>query len=198
MSEQCQPSFSSLLVTVAPSTTSSEIPLPVRTAVVTKSARAPLVMNVLPPLTTKCSPSRCAAVRIAATSEPVSGSVMASAPIFSPARVGRTYRSIRPGLPDATMCGSAMPCVNRAAARPAEPPAWISSSVTTTVSSRSPPEPPTSSGNPIPSNPRAAAVLWSSRGTSPARSQARPRPKCKGAASRGGSRPARRPNSSAS
>ena len=52
MSEQCQPSFSSRRPTVKPgvslSITSSEMPVvpgpPVRTAVVTKSARTPLVM----------------------------------------------------------------------------------------------------------------------------------------------------------
>ena len=60
VSEQCQPSLSSRRVTVNPglsvSMTSRLTPPypspPVRTAVVTKSARAPLVMNVLPPLTT--------------------------------------------------------------------------------------------------------------------------------------------------
>ena len=60
VSEQCQPILRSDRSTVNPgvpaSTTSSETPAwpgpPVRTAVVTKSARTPLVMNVLAPLTT--------------------------------------------------------------------------------------------------------------------------------------------------
>ena len=60
MSEQCQPIFRSDRSTVKPgvpfSTTSSEMPAcpgpPVRTAVVTKSARTPEVMKVLAPLTT--------------------------------------------------------------------------------------------------------------------------------------------------
>ena len=60
MSEHSQPIFSRARSTPKPgvpfSTTSSEIPPcpgpPVRTAVVTKSARTPEVMNVLAPLTT--------------------------------------------------------------------------------------------------------------------------------------------------
>ena len=60
MSEQCHPILRSDRDTVKPgvpfSTTSSEMPPgpgpPVRTAVVTKSARTPEVMKVLAPLTT--------------------------------------------------------------------------------------------------------------------------------------------------
>lgn len=60
VSEQCQPILSSLRVTVNPgvprSTTSSDSPCapgsPVRTTVVTKSARQPEVMKVFAPLTT--------------------------------------------------------------------------------------------------------------------------------------------------
>ena len=60
MSEQCQPSFSSRRPTVKPGvplsiTSSDSAPAPgapVQTAVVTKSARTPLVMKVLTPLTT--------------------------------------------------------------------------------------------------------------------------------------------------
>ena len=59
MSEQCQPILRNARVTVKPgvsvSTTRIEMPPwpgpPVRTAVVTKSARTPEVMNVLAPLT---------------------------------------------------------------------------------------------------------------------------------------------------
>ncbi len=59
MSEQCQPIFFSARSTVKPaipfSITSKLTPAcpgpPVRTAVVTKSARTPLVMKVLAPLT---------------------------------------------------------------------------------------------------------------------------------------------------
>ena len=49
-----------------------------------KSARAPLVMNVLAPLITYSSPSRIAVVRIPATSEPAPGSVIPRQPICSP------------------------------------------------------------------------------------------------------------------
>src|SRR5437763_1490107 len=52
-------------MTVAPSTTSRLSPPSVRTAVVTKSARLPLVMYVLLPFTTKSSPSRRARSRSA-------------------------------------------------------------------------------------------------------------------------------------
>lgn len=69
------------------------------------------------------------------------------------------------------MCGSAMPCVNRAAINPDEPPERMISSVTMIESSRSPPLPPTDSGKPMPSSPTFAAVSCSDRGTSPARSQ---------------------------
>ena len=85
-------------------------------------------------------------MRSPATSEPPSGSVTASAPIRCPASVGRTKRSSWAGSPAATRCGSAMPWVKSAATTPLEPPAWMSSSVTTTRSSRSPPQPPISSG----------------------------------------------------
>jgi hypothetical protein len=48
-----------------------------------KSARTPLVMNVLAPLITYSSPSRTAVVRIPATSDPAPGSVIPRQPIFS-------------------------------------------------------------------------------------------------------------------
>ena len=53
----------------------------------------PLVMNIFVPVMRHTSPSRTARVRIAATSEPASGSVIAIAPIFSPAIAGRSQRS---------------------------------------------------------------------------------------------------------
>lgn len=131
MSEQSQPIFSSLRETVKPgvprSTTMSEIPWapasPVRTTVVTKSARQPEVMKVLAPLMTYSSPSRTAVVRIPATSEPPSGSVTASEPILAPSSVGLTQRSICTGSPAAAICGTAIPQVNSEANRPPEPPA---------------------------------------------------------------------------
>ena len=45
----------------------------------------PLVMYILVPLSTQLSPSRRAVVRIAATSDPASGSVTATAAILRPA-----------------------------------------------------------------------------------------------------------------
>ena len=97
------PIFSSLRETLKPgtvspfssrrSTTSRLIPScafegSVLTTRTMKSARAPLVMNIFEPLTTNSSPSRIAVVRIAATSEPASGSVMPRQPIFSPPIAG--------------------------------------------------------------------------------------------------------------
>jgi hypothetical protein len=96
---------------------------PVRTAVVTKSARQPDVMNVLAPLTTYSLPSRLALVRMPATSDPPSGSVMASDPISSPRRVGRTQRSICAASPAVARCGRAIPDVNNEANTPPEAPA---------------------------------------------------------------------------
>ena len=179
VSEQCQPIFGRARSTVNPavpfSTTSSEMPAapgpPVRTATVTKSARSPLVMKVLVPSTTYASPSRRAVVRMAATSEPPSGSVIARAPIFSPASVGRTNLSTSAGPPDAAMCGSAIPPVNSAAINPLDAPASNIASCTAIVSSRSPPSPPTDSGNETPSSPCLAAARCRDRGTSPASSQ---------------------------
>ena len=128
-------------------------------------------MKVLVPSTTYSSPSRRAVVRMAATSEPPSGSVIARAPIFSPASVGRTNRSTRSGSPDAAMCGSAIPPVNSAAISPLDAPASNIASCTAIVSSRSPPSPPTDSGNETPSSPCLAAARCRDRGTSPASSQ---------------------------
>src|SRR5437763_1064207 len=51
-------------------------------------------------------------MRMPATSEPPSGSVMASAPMSRPSIVGRTQRSICSASPAATRCGSDMPEVN--------------------------------------------------------------------------------------
>src|SRR5699024_10447331 len=89
---------------------SCPVPSPVRTAVVTKSARTPEVMNVFAPETRYSSPSRTALVVMLATSLPPPGSVMPSEPISSPSRVGRTYRSIWSAFPPAAIWGTAMPC----------------------------------------------------------------------------------------
>ena len=58
-----------------------------------------------------------------ATSEPPPGSVTASAPIISPARVGPDEPVDQVGVAAAAMCGSAMPPVNSAAISPLDAPA---------------------------------------------------------------------------
>ncbi len=59
----------------------------------------PLVMNILVPLITKPSPSRRAVVRIAATSEPASGSVIAIAVRISPLANCGSHRAFCSALP---------------------------------------------------------------------------------------------------
>ena len=88
---------------------------PVRTAVTTKSAahrRGDVGLRAVDRRSRRRRAS--AVVRMPATSEPPSGSVIASEPISSPSSVGRTHRSIWSGSPAATMCGSEMPEVNSA------------------------------------------------------------------------------------
>ena len=98
-----------------------------RTAIVRKSARVPEVMNILAPLTTYSSPSHTARVRRPATSEPASGSVIANAAIFSPARTGATKRRFCSSVPKARIGGRAMAWIPRPAATPQEPPPTSSS-----------------------------------------------------------------------
>ena len=57
------------------------------------SARMPLEMKTLVPLSTNSSPSGIAVVEIAARSLPAPGSVIAIAPIASPATMGASQRS---------------------------------------------------------------------------------------------------------
>ena len=57
-------------------------------------------MKVLAPLTTQPPSTFSARVRIAATSEPVSGSVIASAAIFSPRIAGASQRSCCAEVPN--------------------------------------------------------------------------------------------------
>ncbi|SLJ42556.1 Uncharacterised protein [Mycobacteroides abscessus subsp. abscessus] len=75
--------------------------------------------------------------------------------------MGSANRSMRSVLPEAMMCGTAIPQVNSEANSPPEAPAWCISSQTITESSASPPAPPADS----------PAFLCSSRGISPSRSQ---------------------------
>ena len=65
-------------------------------------------MNILRPLMRHTSPSRTARVRIAATSDPASGSVIAIAPILVPAIAGRSQRSRWSSVPNSASAGVAM------------------------------------------------------------------------------------------
>ncbi len=79
-------------------------------------------MNVLAPLTSQPPSTRWARVRTEATSEPASGSVMASAPIFSPRIAGSSQRSCCSGVPNRATGGVAMlVCAPMPAASPPEP-----------------------------------------------------------------------------
>src|SRR3954469_20367622 len=117
VSDACQPSFSSLRETVKPSMpfsrTKKERPWcppagVVFTAVTTKSARTPLVMNVFEPLTIQPPSTRSAWLRSPATSEPASGSGMPSAPIFSPLIAGTSQRCFWSSVPNFKMGGGAL------------------------------------------------------------------------------------------
>ena len=79
-------------------------------------------MNVLAPLTTQPPSTRSARVRMAATSEPVSGSVIASAAIFSPRIAGASQRSRCASVPNVASGGVAIPmCAPMPADSPPEP-----------------------------------------------------------------------------
>ncbi len=64
-----------------------------------KSARVPLVMNILVPEITHSSPSRTAVVRAAEMSLPASGSVMAAPMMASPVVSGGRYRRFCSSVP---------------------------------------------------------------------------------------------------
>ena len=72
-----------------------------------QSAIPPLVMNILVPLMTKPSPSRCAVVLMAATSEPASGSVTAMAVSTSPVTIPGSQRAFCSSLPKLVRYGMA-------------------------------------------------------------------------------------------
>ena len=117
----------------------------------------PEVMKVFSPFTTYSVPSRRAVVFRLATSEPPEGSVMASALIFSPARIPGSTRRLSSSLPADAMGGAPIWCENRLACTPPEPQSAISSESTTCMR-RSAGVPPYSSGKPTPSSPAAAAL----------------------------------------
>jgi hypothetical protein len=79
-------------------------------------------MNVLAPLTTQPPSTFSARVWIEATSEPASGSVIASAAIFSPRTAGSSQRACCSWLPKVASGGVAIPmCAPTPAASPPEP-----------------------------------------------------------------------------
>ena len=99
-------------------------------------------MNIFVPVMCHTSPSRSARVRIAATSEPASGSVIAIAPIFSPAIAGRSHRSRCASEPNCASAGVAMSDCTEIAIAIAAAPARASSSMKTMPAARSPSPPP--------------------------------------------------------
>ena len=169
MSEECQPSFSSLAVTSYPgmslSRTRNEMPpwppsSVVRQAQTRKSARTPLVMKVLLPLTTQPPSVFFAVVLIDATSEPAPGSVIPRAPIFSPLMPGTTQRCRCHSSPNWKTGGIAIEaCAFRPAATPPDAPRRDSSSTQIASCRWVPPWPPYSSGNLRPSKPSSPQRL---------------------------------------
>ncbi|MNR02895.1 hypothetical protein D3C85_1187650 [compost metagenome] len=76
--------------------------VPVLATTTTMSQLVPLEMKVLAPLMTYSSPSSTARVLTACRSEPVSGSVMATAPMASPAAILGSHSSFWASLPKFT------------------------------------------------------------------------------------------------
>ena len=97
------------------------------TAVMTRSALMPFVMNVFDPFTTKWSPSRIAVVEMAPKSLPACGSVMAIAVTISPETPG-SHALLFVGR-QVEQVGEAYVVVRREAQRHAGYPAYINSSV---------------------------------------------------------------------
>ena len=103
-------------------------------------------MNILVPFSTHESPSRRARVRIAATSEPASGSVTATAVTSSPAITLRRYFSSCAVEPARTRCGEAMSvCTSTVTTKPPKV-ERDSASWNTTAVTLSAPAPPYSGG----------------------------------------------------
>src|SRR5215207_2662362 len=129
-------------------------------------------MNVLDPSTTHPPPTRRARVRTAATSEPASGSVMASAPIASPRSAGTSQRRFCASLPKRQIGGVAIPvCAPIPAASPPEPQRASSSANTASATWPSPP-PPHWRSYFRPSQPAAASCPKTASGNAPAASHA--------------------------
>ena len=75
----------------------------VRAATTARSQDIPLEMNVFAPLITYSSPSRFAVVAMPAKSDPVPGSVIASAVIVSPLAQPGSHLAFCSGLPNEWM-----------------------------------------------------------------------------------------------
>src|SRR5438067_2503900 len=131
----------------------------VLTAVTTKSARTPFVMKVLDPFTTHPPSTRRARVRMQATSDTASGSVMPRAPIFSPWIAVTRKRCFCSSVPNFHIGGVAIPMCPPIPALTPPDPARGSSSIRTASWRWSPPSPPYSSGYFRPRKPTAAS-LW--------------------------------------
>ncbi len=85
---------------VAVGTTKPRMPSSVRAQTTATSAIVPLVIHIFRPLSTQSVPSRRAAVRIDAGSEPASGSVSPKQPIASPAAIFGSHSCLCASLPN--------------------------------------------------------------------------------------------------
>src|SRR6201996_7689751 len=174
------PIFSRLRPRVNPgmsrSTTSSEKPRwpavgSVRVTTMTRSALIPEEMKVLDPDKIQSSPSRSAWVRTPARSLPAPGSLMAMAPIRSPAANPGSQRCCCSGLASEVRYGATMSLCSVNAGVPG--PAVASSSATTALNRKSAsPPPPNCSGTLNPITPCLPAAWYTARSTIPASSQA--------------------------
>src|ERR1700744_328597 len=143
----------------------------VRVTTMTRSALMPEEMNVLAPDRTQSSPSRSAWVRIPARSLPAPGSLIAIAPIRSPAANPGSQRCCCSGVLSEIRYGATMSLCRVNAGAPGPPTA--SSSATTALNRKSlTPPPPNCSGTLKPITPCLPAARYTSRSTIPASSQA--------------------------
>ena len=131
------------------------------------------MIQVFAPSITQASPSRRAVVRIAATSEPVSGSEMAIAPTFVPAIEGASQRRFCSGVPWRWIAPVAMNCCTETAATKPPMSERGSSSRKASAWKIEAPVPPSSSGKRIPRKPRSPIRRKTSRGIRRASSHSR-------------------------
>src|ERR1700761_8981819 len=144
----------------------------VRVTTMTRSALMPEEMNVLAPDSTQSSPSRSAWVRTPARSLPAPGSLIAIAPMRSPAANPGSQRCCCAGVLSEIRYGATMSLCRVNAGVPG--PATASSSATTALKRKSlTPPPPNCSGTLKPITPCLPAAWYTARSTMPASSQAR-------------------------